>query len=77
MNAGYDLTDPQMAKRLINTLFLLGFQIVDTNTGIVNTILDEWGDFSDTTISAIKNSNSKESSFSDIKEAMRAMGRAY
>ena len=77
MNAGYDLTDPQMAKRLINALFLLGFQIVDTNTGIVNTILDEWGDFSDTTISAIKNSNSKESSFSDIKEAMRAMGRAY
>lgn len=77
MNAGYDLTDPQMAKRLINTLFLLGFQIVDTNTGIVNTILDEWGDFSDTTISAIKSSNSKESSFSDIKEAMRAMGRAY
>lgn len=77
MNAGYDLTDPQMAKRLINTLFLLGFQIVDTNTGIVNTILDDWGDFSDTTISAIKSSNSKESSFSDIKEAMRAMGRAY
>lgn len=77
MNSGYDLTDPNMAKRLINSLFLLGFQIVDTNTGIVNTILDEWGDFSDTTISAIKNSNSKESSFSDIKEAMRAMGRAY
>lgn len=77
MNSGYDLTDPNMAKRLINSLFLLGFQIVDTNTGIVNTILDDWGDFSDTTISAIKNTNSKESSFSDIKEAMRAMGRAY
>ena len=76
-SAGYDLTDPAVAKKLINSLFLLGFQIVDTNTGVVSTILDDWNYFTDTTISALTESNKRDADNSALKEFLRIAGRSY
>lgn len=75
--AGYDLTDPNVAKKLISCLFLLGFQIVDTNTGVVSTILDDWNYFSDTTIDALREESKKNTDADLIKELMRVAGRSY
>lgn len=76
-SAGYDLTDPAVAKKLINSLFLLGFQIVDTNTGVVSTILDDWNYFTDTTINALIESNKRDADNSALKEFLRIAGRSY
>lgn len=74
--AGYDLNDPMIAKRLIDALFLLGFQIVDSNTGTVATILDDWTSFSNVTIRSLKGGIDKETDMTQIKEALRLMGRS-
>lgn len=75
-NAGYDLTDPMTAKRLIDALFLLGFQIYDSNTGIVSTMLDDWASFSDTTIKSLASGNGKETDMTQLKETLRLLGRS-
>lgn len=72
--AGYDLTDPSVARRLMDSLYLLGIQIVDTDTGLVSTILDEWDNYATTTINAMKGTASKEIDDSSMSAAMRIMG---
>lgn len=74
--SGYDLNDPMIAKRLIDALFLLGFQIVDSNTGTVATMLDDWTSFSNVTINSLKGGINKETDMTQIKETLRLMGRS-
>ena len=75
-NSGYDLRDPLTAKRLIDALFLLGFQIYDADTGIVSTMLDDWAAFTDVTIKSLSAGNGKETDLTQLKETLRLLGRA-
>ena len=72
--AGYDLTDVTMAKRLMNALYLLGIQIVDTETNVVSTILDEWDGYASTTIKAMSGVATKDIDENSMSAAMKIMG---
>lgn len=74
--AGYDLTDPNVAKKFMNTLFLLGFQIVDTNTGVVSTMLDDWNYFTDSTIDSLRDDNKRDADKDMMRELLRLTGRS-
>ena len=74
--AGYDLTDPAIAKKLISNLFLLGVQIVDTNTGIVSTILDDWNYYTDSTIDSLRDDAKREADKNMMRELLRLTGRS-
>lgn len=69
--SGYDLMSVNVAKMLMDNLFLLGFVVVDTNTKLVHTIFDGSEAFSSTTIKAIKASNPKEDNA--VVDALKAM----
>lgn len=74
--AGYDLYDVNIAQKLMNSLYLLGFCIVDQSTGIVSTLFDDFGDYNETTIKALQNSNkSGDVEYSQLKDVLKLMGR--
>lgn len=72
--AGYDLTDPAMARRLMDALYLLGVQIVDVDAGIVSTMLDSWDNYATTTINAMKGTAAKDIDENSMSAAMKIMG---
>ena len=74
--AGYDLTDPAIAKKLISNLFLLGVQIVDTNTGVVSTILDDWNYYTDSTIDSLRDDAKRDADKNMMRELLRLTGRS-
>ena len=74
--AGYDLYDVTIAQKLINALYLLGFCIVDQSTGVVTTLFDDFGDFTETTIKSLQSSNkSGDVEYSQLKDVLKLMGR--
>lgn len=74
--AGYDLYDVNIAQKLMNSLYLLAFCIVDQSTGIVSTLFDDFGDFSETTIAALRSSNKSGAvDYSQLKDVLKLMGR--
>jgi hypothetical protein len=74
--AGYDLYDTTIAQKLMDSLYLLAFVIVDQSTGIVSTLFDDFGDYAETTISGLKSSNSNGSvDYSQLKDILKLMGR--
>lgn len=74
--AGYDLYDVNIAQKLMNSLYLLAFCIVDQSTGIVSTLFDDFGDFSETTIAALRSSNKGGAvDYSQLKDVLKLMGR--
>ena len=75
-NAGFDLTTEKDAISLMNSLYLLCFMVVDTDTGCVSTIMDGQNYFVETTVDALKKSGKKDSvNYTDIREMMKLMGR--
>ena len=75
-NAGFDLTNERDAISLMDSLYLLCFMIVDTDTGCVSTIMDGQNYFMETTVDALKKSSKKGSvDYTDIREMMKLMGR--
>ena len=74
-NAGYDLTQVKTAQKLMNSLYLLGFAIIDTATGMVSTLFDEFGDFASTTLNSLKLSAKADVDYSQIKDSLKLMGR--
>lgn len=75
-NAGFDLTEEKDAIALMDSLYLLCFMIVDTDTGCVSTIMDGQNYFMETTVDALKKSGKKDSvNYTDIREMMKLMGR--
>lgn len=75
-NAGFDLTEESAAINLMDSLYLLAFMIVDTDTGCVSTIMDGQNYFMETTVDALKKSSKKDGvNYTDIREMMKLMGR--
>lgn len=75
-NAGFDLTEESAAIALMDSLYLLAFMIVDTDTGCVSTIMDGQNYFMETTVDALKKSSKKDGvNYTDIREMMKLMGR--
>lgn len=73
--AGFDLMDPKIAQQLMNSLFLLGFVIVDQSTGVVYTLFDDFDGFMETTLSAMKVGKSGDVDYSSFKDMLKLMGR--
>ena len=75
-NAGFHLTAERDAIALMDSLYLLCFMVVDTDTGCVSTIMDGQNYFMETTVDALKKSSKKDSvNYTDIREMMKLMGR--
>lgn len=74
--SNFDLSDPVTAMKLMDSLYLLCFVIVDENTNMISTMLDGQRDFMDTTIMAMKKSNNNQSlNYANPKELLGLLGR--
>lgn len=74
--AGYDLYNVGTARKLMDNLYLLGFMIVNTNTGMTSTLYDGFADFEDVTIKSLKLSNKDSKSDLDtMNELFKRMTR--
>jgi hypothetical protein len=74
-NSGYDLTNISIVKQLMDNLYLLGFVIVNEQTGMVQTIFDGYNSFSATTINSLKASTKSDTSIDTLRELKQIMGR--
>lgn len=74
--SNFDLTNPATAMKLMDSLYLLCFIIVDENTNMISTMLDGQRDFMDTTLAAMKKSNNNQSlNYANPKELLGLLGR--
>lgn len=74
--SNFDLTDEGTAMKLMDSLYLLCFVIVDTDTGLVSTILDGQKYFVETTVDALKKGNSnKNNDIANVREILKLLGR--
>lgn len=74
--SNFDLTNPATAVKLMDSLYLLCFIIVDENTNMISTMLDGQRDFMDTTLAAMKKSNNNQSlNYANPKELLGLLGR--
>jgi hypothetical protein len=74
--SGFDLTDESVAAKLMDSLYLLCFMIVDTDTGLVSTLLDGNQYFTETTVEHLKKaSKSKDNDISNLREMLKLLGR--
>lgn len=74
--SNFDLTDENQAIRLMDSLYLLCLVIVDTDTGLVSTLLDGQKYFVETTIDSLKKSNNaKGNDIMNTREILKLMGR--
>ena len=74
--SGFDLTDETVAAKLMDSLYLLCFMVVDTDTGLVSTLLDGQQYFTETTIEHLKKaSKSKDNDLTNLREMLKLLGR--
>lgn len=73
--SGYDLMQRDVCKKLMNNLFLLGFMIVNTNTGLIYSIFDGYEDYSNTTLKSLKASKNENDTLDMLREMRQLMGR--
>ena len=74
--SGFDLLDENTATKLMDSLYLLCFMVVDTDTGLVSTLLDGQRYFTETTISHLKKSNKdKSNDLTNVREMLKLLGR--
>ena len=74
--SGYDLYNLGTARKLMDNLYLLGFMIVNTTTGMTSTLYDGYADFEDATIKSLRLSNKdNKSDLETINDIFRRMGR--
>jgi hypothetical protein len=74
--SGFDLTNETTAIKLMDSLYLLCFMIVDTDTGLVSTLLDGQQYFTETTIQHLeKASKSKDNDLTNLREMLKLLGR--
>ena len=64
-----------VCKKLMNNLFLLGFMIVNTNTGLIYSIFDGYEDYSNTTLKSLKASKNENDTLDMLREMRQLMGR--
>ena len=75
-SSGFDLSDESTATKLMDSLYLLCFMIVDTDTGLVSTLLDGQRYFSETTVDHLKKaSKAKDSDLTNLRETLKLLGR--
>lgn len=73
--SGYDLMKPDIFKSLMSNLFLLGFMVVNTNSGLVYSVFDGYNDFSTVTLKSLKPSKKEADSTQMLREMRQLMGR--
>lgn len=74
--SGFDLLDEETATKLMDSLYLLCFMVVDTDTGLVSTLLDGQRYFTETTIDHLKKSNKdKSNDLTNVREMLKLLGR--
>ena len=75
--SGFDLSEPFVAAKLIKEYYMLGFIIVDTETGMLSCMFDGDTKFFQTSVSALKQKtkSSNETDLTQFAAFMRAMGR--
>ena len=74
--SGFDLMDEKVAAKLMDSLYLLCFMVVDTDTGLVSTLLDGQQYFSETTVDHLKKSNKdKSNDLTNVREMLKLLGR--
>ena len=75
-SSGFDLLDEETATKLMDSLYLLCFMVVDTDTGIVSTLLDGQRYFTETTVNHLKKSNKdKGNDLTNVREMLKLLGR--
>lgn len=74
--SGFDLLNEEVATKLMDSLYLLCFMVVDTDTGLVSTLLDGQRYFTETTIAHLKKSNKdKSNDLTNVREMLKLLGR--
>lgn len=74
--SGFDLLDESVATKLMDSLYLLCFMIVDTDTGLVSTLLDGQRYFAETTLDHLKKgSKAKDNDLTNLREVLKLLGR--
>ena len=74
--SGYDLYNVGTARKFMDNLYLLGFMIVNTNTGMTSTLYDGFADFEDVSVKSLKISNKdSKSDLETINDIFKRMGR--
>jgi hypothetical protein len=74
--SGFDLLDEENATKLMDSLYLLCFMVVDTDTGLVSSLLDGQRYFTETTINSLKKSNKdKSNDLTNVREMLKLLGR--
>ena len=74
--SGFDLLNETTAMKLMDSLYLLCLMVVDTDTGLVSTLLDGQKYFTETTIDHLKKGNkSKDNDLTNIREMLKLLGR--
>ena len=73
--SGFDLLDESVATKLMDSLYLLCFMVVDTDTGLVSSLLDGQKYFVETTVDHLKKSKNKGLDLTDIRETLKLLGR--
>lgn len=74
--SGFDLSDEGVAAKLMDSLYLLCFMIVDTDTGLVSTLLDGQQYFTETTVEHLKKaSKAKDNDLTNLREMLKLLGR--
>jgi hypothetical protein len=74
--SGYDLMDEAVATKLMDSLYLLCFMVVDTDTGMVSTLLDGQRYYTETTVKHLEKSNKdKGNDLTNVREMLKLLGR--
>lgn len=73
--SGFDLLDESVATKLMDSLYLLCFMVVDTDTGLVSSLLDGQKYFVETTVDHLKKSKNKGIDLTDVRETLKLLGR--
>ena len=74
--SGFDLMDEKVAAKLMDSLYLLCFMVIDTDTGLVSTLLDGQQYYSETTVDHLKKSNKdKSNDLTNVREMLKLLGR--
>ena len=75
-SSGFDLLDEETATKLMDSLYLLCFMVVDTDTGLVSSLLDGQRYFTETTVNHLKKSNKdKSNDLTNVREMLKLLGR--
>lgn len=74
MSTGVDLMDINQAKKMMNTLYLLGFIVEDVTTGHIYTLFDGFDDFAEMSVESMAENNKRNADLTNIKDVIKLIG---